>query len=276
MIDDPKSSLRDESMTCGSAFAPVEKCAGRLDAGILFLCDHASNALPPAFGTLGLTESDLARHIACDIGAAHIARRIAARFDAPALLTRFSRLLIDANRGADDPTLVMQLSDGRIIPGNAYIDQAEIAARRRLYWQPYRDAIRETITAMSAQGPLPAVISIHTFTPVWRGVPRPWQVSMLWDSDPRLAAPLMAALAAQGLVVGDNEPYDGALKGDTLYDEVTKRGLAGLLIEIRQDLVDTIDKAQAFADLLAQTLRPILARPEMHLVETLKSRADRL
>ncbi len=108
---------------------------------------------------------DLESHIAFDIGAADITRRLAERLEARAILTRFSRLLIDANRGDDDPTLVMRISDGRIIPGNARIDRSEIDVRRRLYWQPYRDAIAEMIAAMSAQRPLPAVISLHTFTP---------------------------------------------------------------------------------------------------------------
>lgn len=256
-------------------FAPVQRLAGRLDSGLLLLCDHAANHLPPAYGTLGLTEADLLSHIAFDIGAAEITRRLAARLEAPALLTCFSRLLIDANRGADDPTLVMRLSDGRIIPGNAHIDRAEIETRRRLFWQPYRDAIGEMIAAMSAQGPLPAVISIHSFTPQWRGALRPWQIGILWDSDPRLVVPLVAALAAQGLTVGDNEPYDGALQGDTLHDQVTRRGLAGVLIETRQDLVDTVEKAEAWADRLADVLAPLLARPEAHRIENLASRTER-
>lgn len=272
MSDEPKSDARDESRPNDEAGVPVEKCAGQLDAGVLLLCDHAANHLPSAYGTLGLSRADLESHIAFDIGAAEITRRLAARLDAPAVLTRFSRLLIDANRGDDDPTLVMQLSDGRIIPGNAGIGRAEIDARRRLFWQPYRDAIGQMIAAMSAQGPVPAVVSLHTFTPHWRGAPRPWQVAILWDSDARMAQPLSAALAAEGFVIGDNEPYDGALHGDTLYDQVTRRGLAGLLIETRQDLVDSVDKAHAFADRLADILKPILARPEMHRVENLQSR----
>ncbi len=262
-------------MDSAEPFVPVERLAGRPEAGLLLVCDHAANHLPPAYGTLGLSRQDLESHIAFDIGAAEITRRLAERLEAPAVLTRFSRLLIDANRGEDDPTLVMRLSDGRIIPGNAHIDHAEIDTRRRLYWQPYRDAIGEMIAAMSAKGPVPAVVSLHTFTPMWRGVPRPWQVAALWDSDARLARPLIAALAAEGLVVGDNEPYDGALRGDTLYDQVTRRGLAGLLIETRQDLVDSVDKVRAFADRLADILKPVLARPEMHRIEFHASRTER-
>ncbi|MHB8885838.1 MAG: N-formylglutamate amidohydrolase [Methylovirgula sp.] len=274
MSDDPKPDASNERMPSEETVMPVENCSGRLDAGVLLVCDHATNHLPSAYGTLGLSREDLESHIAFDIGAAAITRRLALRLDAPAVLSGFSRLLIDANRGGDDPTLVMQLSDGRIIPGNAGITPAEIDARRQRFWQPYRDAIGQMIEAMSVQGPVPAVVSLHSFTPRWRGVLRPWEVAVLWDSDARMAQPLMAALAAAGWVVGDNEPYDGALHGDTLYDHVTRRGLAGLLIETRQDLIDSADKACAFADRLADILKPILARPEMHRVENLQSRTD--
>jgi predicted N-formylglutamate amidohydrolase len=245
-------------------FEAIERIDARAEAGVLLLCDHASNALPENYGTLGLPAVDLEAHIAYDIGAADLTRRLAARLGAPALLTRFSRLLIDPNRGAQDPTLVMRLSDRRLIPGNARIDAAEIERRRALYWQPYRTAIAETIAALMAKGPNPAVVCLHTFTPNWRGTERPWQIGILWDADPRLPLPLIAALKARSLIVGDNEPYDGALPGDTLHEQVTSRGLAGLLIEVRQDLVATPEKAYGWADLLAEVLAPILARPEMH------------
>jgi len=256
-------------------FDPVESIAGRDDAGVLFICDHAANALPPSYGTLGLEPDDLSRHIAYDIGAAQVTRQLAALFDAPAVLSTFSRLLIDPNRGADDPTLVAKLSDRRIIPGNAAISEEEIEARRAAFWAPYRAAITARIEAMLAAGPVPTVISIHSFTPLWLGEPRPWQIGVLWDSDPRFAVPLIAALIAEGVATGDNEPYDGALAGDTLDDEVTRRGLAGLLIEIRQDLLDTEDNARAWAHRLSGVLRPLLARPELHRIEFHASRTGR-
>lgn len=272
MPNDLRSCDANAEPDAADAFVPVERCAGRLDAGVLLICDHAANDLPPAYGTLGLSRKDLESHIAFDIGAAEITRRLAERLDAPAVLSKFSRLLIDANRGEDDPTQVMRLSDGRIIAGNARADRAEIDKRRKLYWQPYRDAIGEMIGRLSAEGPLPAVISLHSFTPSWRGVQRQWQVAALWDADARLAEPLVAALTALGLQVGNNEPYDGALRGDTLYDQVTQRGLAGVLIETRQDLVDTVETAREFADRLADVLKPILMRPEMHRIDKLSSR----
>jgi predicted N-formylglutamate amidohydrolase len=254
---------------------PVEKIDGNLAAGVLFLCDHASNALPKAYSTLGLTRKHLDRHIAYDIGAAWITRHLATAFEAPAILSRFSRLLIDPNRGTDDPTLVMRLSDGHIIPGNARIDAEEIEYRRTHFWQPYRSAITTTIDAMLSHGPAPAVVSIHSFTPSWKTRPRPWEVGILWDSDPRFALPLIAALVTDGFHVGDNEPYDGALMGDTLDEEVTRHGLAGLLIEVRQDLVATETEAAAFARRLARVLPPILACPELHLKAFFPSRTGR-
>lgn len=274
MVETPRDCANAGQGKDTSLFIPVEHCGARRDAGVLLLCDHASNVLPDSYGTLGLCAADLERHIAFDIGAADVTRRLSERLDAPAVLTRFSRLLIDVNRGDDDPTLVMRLSDGRIIPGNARADADEIDRRRRLYWQPYREAIRALTDAMSKQGPLPALVSIYSFTPIWRGVQRSWEIAALWDSDARLPVPLMAALAEAGFTVGDNEPYDGALHGDTLYDHATKRGLANVLIEIRQDLIDTKVKAEALADRLAELLKPILARPEMHRIEKTVSRSD--
>jgi len=256
-----------------AAFAPTIALPGALDSGALLLCDHASAALPPAYGDLGLTPEHFARHIAYDIGAAELTRALAARLGAPALMTTFSRLLIDPNRGADDPTLVMRISDRAIIPGNARIDDAEIERRKRLYWAPYRNAIDETVAHMSAAGKPPALVSIHSFTPVWRGTPRPWRAAALWDRDDRLAKPFIAALRAQGLTIGDNEPYDGALRGDTMFDHATLPGLAPLLIEVRQDLIATPEGVAEWTERLAPVLAQCLAAPDVHIIRHHPSRA---
>src|SRR4051794_27265865 len=159
----------DAGYEIGGDFEPVERIDGRLDAGVLLICDHARNAFPPGYGALGLPGEALERHIAYDIGARWLTQRLAARLQAPAVLSTFSRLLIDPNRGADDPTLVMRYSDGAIVPGNARIDEAEIDRRTRLYWQPYRDAVQAITEAMLAAGRPPAILSMHSFTPCWRG-----------------------------------------------------------------------------------------------------------
>jgi predicted N-formylglutamate amidohydrolase len=261
------------------AFVPVERIEGALDAGAIVICDHASNGLPAEYGDLGLSRPSLERHIAYDIGAAWLTRRLAHLLGAPAVLSTFSRLLIDPNRGADDPTLVMRLSDGAIVPGNAHVDADEIERRRLRYWTPYRDAVARTVDAMCATGRAPAIISMHSFTPIWRGAARPWKVGVLWDRDPRLAFPLLQALAAESDLapahetVGDNEPYDGALEGDTIDDIATVRGLANALIEVRQDLIATEPGARDWAERLHRLLTPILARRELHDQERFGSRA---
>jgi predicted N-formylglutamate amidohydrolase len=255
-------------------FAPVEFLAGRLDAPALFLCDHASNTLPKAYGSLGLPPEQFDRHIAWDIGAADVTRALAAMFEAPAVLSRFSRLLIDPNRGADDPTLVMRISDGAIIPANAHIDDAEILRRTQQYWRPYRNAAAGQLDRMNGHGTPPAIVSIHSFTPIWRGTPRPWQIGLLWDGDARLAQALMAELEAQpDLTIGDNEPYDGALEGDTLYDLGTMRGIPHILIEVRQDLIATQAGAQAWAGRIALALKPALARADIRMIDRHASHA---
>ena len=272
-------SFQAETASTAGDFQPVERIPGQLDAGVAILCDHASNALPSGYRGLGLPPEAFARHIAYDIGAAWLARRLAKLLDAPAVLSTFSRLLIDPNRGADDPTLVMRLSDGAIVPGNARLDPADIARRRDLYWRPYRQACIDLVETMSAGGRVPAVLSIHSFTPFWRGKPRPWKVGVLWDMDPRLPEPILAALANEldlqpaSETVGDNEPYDGALVGDTIDEVSTARGLANALIEVRQDLIATQNDAEAWATRLARMIAPLLELDHMHERKDFGSRA---
>lgn len=236
-----------------------EAIPGSENSPLLLLCDHASNALPPGFGTLGLEPRLFTTHIAYDIGAAAVTRALAGAYGASAFLGRWSRLLIDLNRGADDPTLVMKLSDGSIIPGNRNADGAEVARRIAAYHAPYHAAIA---AALDRIGNSAVIVSLHSFTPSWKKTPRQWQVGVLYDRDVRLAAPLMARLAEAGFTVGDNEPYSGALESDTLNVHGTLRGLPHVLIEMRQDLVADDAKAVQFA----ARLKPILdaALGDMH------------
>jgi predicted N-formylglutamate amidohydrolase len=232
--------------------------------GLLLICDHAANALPKAYGSLGLPPHEFHRHIAYDIGAAGLTERIAEVLSAPALLTRYSRLLIDPNRGVDDPTLIMQLSDGAVVPGNARIDEVERRLRITRYYEPYHLAIEAAIDAGLEAGKPPMLFSVHSFTSAWRGVQRPWHVAVLWDKDPRLALPLFHAFQAiSGIVAGNNVPYSGKLQGDTLYRHGTARGLAHVLIEVRQDLIMTPEGQAEWGDRLAQVLRNIMEDEEL-------------
>ncbi|MFQ6017131.1 MAG: N-formylglutamate amidohydrolase [Kiloniellaceae bacterium] len=229
---------------------------------LLLFCDHATRFLPRALGTLGLTEAVLSRHIAWDIGIAEVTGNLAMRLDAPAVLSHFSRLAIDPNRKLDDPTLVQRLSDGVIIPGNRDLSPADLKARIDGLYRPYHAAIDRMLEDLLARGPAPAVISMHSFTPVIKGTERPWQVGILWNEDPRLPVPLMAGLRAQGIAVGDNQPYSGRDQhGHSLHLHAGARGLANALVEVRQDLIDTHRGAAEWAERLADALSAVLADP---------------
>jgi predicted N-formylglutamate amidohydrolase len=231
------------------------RISGDLKRGIILIADHARNSLPAEYDALGLPLQQFDRHIAYDIGVEAVTRGLAFKLGCPAFFATFSRLLIDPNRGADDPTLIMRVSDGAIIPGNAYIGEAEREKRLARFYRPYHAAITAEIDAALAQGMDPLLVSIHSFTPYWKGIARPWHVGVLWDEDHRFAHFLLGALRAYGdLCVGDNEPYSGALEGDTLYTHGTSRGLRHGLIEIRQDLI----ARQTGVDEWISRLAPIL------------------
>lgn len=233
---------------------------GRVDLGLILLCDHAENTLPPEYGTLGLPVAQLQRHIAYDIGAAAITERLSESLGVPAVLSRFSRLLIDPNRGDDDPTLIMRLSDGAVIPGNRDLDDDERVRRIDRFYRPYHNAVHRTIEACMATGVPPTLLSLHSFTESWKQVPRPWHVGILWDKDPRLAEALLDGFYAEGsLIVGDNEPYKGALRGDCLWQHGTTRGLAHAIIEYRQDLVRDEAGQRLWADRTDKIMRALLA-----------------
>ena len=225
----------------------------------LITCDHASNRVPPevAGGNLGLPEADMARHIAYDVGAEGVTRYLAELMDAPAILSRFSRLVIDPNRGEDDPTLVMRLYDGTIIPANRHIDEAEITRRRDLFYRPYHSAYAD----LAARRDDTLIVAVHSFTPRLNGrAPRPWHIGILFDErDERLSRPLLDRLHAQSdICVGENEPYAGHLPGDAIDRHALQTGRANALIEIRHDLIDTDAGQREWAERLAPLLQDCL------------------
>lgn len=247
--------------------APFVRIGGDKAARLMLLCDHASNQIPAEFADLGLPHAELSRHIAYDPGAAAVTRALAERLAVPAIMSTFSRLLIDPNRGEEDPTLVMRLSDGAVVPGNVSVDEVEKRQRIERFYRPYHAAISEALDERLGRGITPALVSIHSFTPVWRGQMRPWQIGVLWDRDPRLAVPMIEALATNpALTVGDNEPYSGALCGDTMYRHGTCRGLAHALIELRQDLIADEAGVAVWVDRLAEILSELDRRDEIHQV----------
>ena len=262
-------------MTAAGQFKPFEIVEGDRSRGLVLLGDHAKRDLPEEYGRLGLPETEFERHIAYDIGVEWLVRRTAELTGAPAIMATFSRLLVDPNRGADDPTLIRQVYDGTIIPGNYPLDDAERDRRLRNFYQPYHDAVSALIASVArASASTPLVISLHSFTPRLAGKERPWHVGVLWDADDRAVRPIIDTLGADPeLVVGDNEPYDGALQGDTMNKHCTANGIPHVLIEIRQDLIATREAAEAWASRLAPILDAINARPDIHVVGEFPSRA---
>ncbi len=227
-------------------------------------CDHASSAVPAALGNLGLDEPLLKRHIGWDIGAADVTRRLAALIDAPAILSGYSRLVIDCNRPPGSPSSIAAMSDGIAVPGNREVGADAARARADACFWPYHGAISETIAGVDERhGRSPAVIAVHSFAPVLDGVERPWHVGILWHRDGRIAKPLIAALAADPeIVVGDNQPYSGrAPIPFSIPTHAEARGLPHVTVEIRHDLIDTHHGAETWADRLAAALRAVLADP---------------
>jgi len=232
--------------------------AGR--APVVLVCDHAGPRIPADLDALGLDRTILQRHIAWDIGALEVARRLSERFDAPLVASNFSRLIIDPNRHPDDPTSIPVISDGVVVPGNRGLAPAERSRRAAQFFHPYHQAIDRVLQARADAGAVPALVSVHSFTPVFRGFERPWHFGILWARDPRIALPLLRRLAAEDdLTVGDNQPYSGQDNfGYTVEVHASETGLPHLLVEVRQDLVDTRHGAREWADRLADALEPCL------------------
>ncbi|MBS0601775.1 MAG: N-formylglutamate amidohydrolase [Proteobacteria bacterium] len=236
---------------------------------LLLLCDHASHAVPAALAGLGLPAAELTRHIGWDPGAALVSAHLAGRFDAAAVLSGFSRLVIDCNRAPGDPTSIPEISDGTVVPGNRGLDEAAVLARLDACFWPYHQVITARIAQMRSDGRVPVVVAVHSFTPCLNcaGGARPWQIGVLWNHDPRLAVPLIETLRAQGVCVGDNEPYSGRDSSYTVETHAAAAGLPHVLIELRQDLLGDPAGCAHWADVLGDALAPLLARPELARAE---------
>jgi predicted N-formylglutamate amidohydrolase len=244
-------------MTRDALFQPFEIIDGDRARGLVLLADHAGRALPEEYGSLGLPAHEFERHIAYDIGAETVTRELARLTGAPAVMARFSRLLIDPNRGEDDPTLIRQLYDGTVIKANYPMGEEERQRRLDRYYRPYHDALGSMVASVAAtSGAAPF---------------------LLWDSDDRAVKPLLEALRADpALIVGDNEPYDGALRGDTMFRHAIRNGYAHVLIEIRQDLIATPEGAAGWAARLAPMVAAINALPQIHAIRQYGSRTGPL
>ena len=236
-------------------YAPFVTAGSQRNENIIIICDHATNTVPPtiAGGDLGLQTSDIQRHIAYDIGAANVSAHLGMLLDAPVVCSNFSRLVIDPNRGEDDPTLLMRVYDGTLIPANRHATNADLEERLELCYHPYHAEVARLV----AERDTPTIISIHSFTPQLKGRPlRPWEVSILSNHDRRLSDPLLDALYSQKqITTGDNVPYTGYLQGDTMYKHALPNNLLHTLIEVRNNLIVNEKGQEDWATRLAPLIK---------------------
>ena len=237
--------------------APFRVLQGQAESPYLIICDHAGRSVPRALGSLGLSEAELQRHIAWDIGAAALARRLATELGAWVILQEYSRLVIDCNRPLTSPESIVQQSEDTVVPGNLAISPAQAEARALCVFGPYHARITRELTERASRGQASTLIFLHTFTPTFRGVSRPWHAGVLRNRDGRLAQPLLRALRAEPeLLIGDNEPYAASEQTDYgLVEHGERRGLPHVELEIRQDLLSDAEGQEAWAVRLARALR---------------------
>ncbi len=208
------------------------------DTPILLVCDHASCRFPETLGDMGLDPFARRCHLAIDIGAGSLTESLAESLGVTAVLAQYSRLVVDCNRNLLDTSAFLEFGDGIIVPGNHNLSKAHRELRANEIYYPYHEGVDAQVRRLTAQGPKPALISIHSFTPVLNGVFRPWEIGVLWDKDESLKEIFLEDFRAAGFLVGDNEPYSGKAPADyTVDNHGEANGLPCLGIEIRQDLI---------------------------------------
>ena len=254
------ASLSETSLLLGINDTPPvfeQNADGR--SPFLFTSDHYGRLIPKPLGDLGLSEGELVRHIAWDIGIAGVAERLSKELDAHLIAQRYSRLVIDCNRPPRAASSIPLLSEATTVPGNEGLSREDSELRRRAIFDPYHRRIDEVIDQRMAAKRATILVSLHSFTPVYAGVRRPWHIGTLYHRDRILPPLLLKALRAEGdLVVGDNEPY--AVGDDTDYTipvHGEARGLTNSGIEIRQDLIADDSGQQQWAERLARILGEI-------------------
>jgi predicted N-formylglutamate amidohydrolase len=229
----------------------------------IILCDHASSAVPPEYGNLGLGEADLNKHIGIDIGIAEVVRLVAHRLKAPAVMTRYSRLLLDCNRWIADPRLILAESDGIAVPGNRNLSEQERQRRLDTYFWPYHAAVKATIARHAAREPFAFIISLHSCTRQLGAEFRDWDAGTIWHEGDSLSHALLSALGHRGdLKLGDNAPYSGIGGSFTIDYHSWGTGIPACGLEIVNDHLATTDGQANWSGRLIDALSSLAAQRE--------------
>ena len=236
-------------------------------ANIVFICEHASNHIPPIYDNLGLDDDLLNLHIAWDIGISEVTKNLSLRLNAPAILASFSRLLIDANRGISQAGLIPEQSDGYKIKSNCNLSEVEREKRINQYYRPFHNKVGVIIQEKAKSEKAPLIINMHSFTPQMNGFNRPWHSGMLWNKDPRVAIVLKNKLEGRGYCVGDNKPYSGRDLFHTMNIHGDSHGFPHVMIEIRQDEINTAEGVEKWSRILTKELKDIRNLPEMSKIK---------
>jgi predicted N-formylglutamate amidohydrolase len=254
------NQVSDRLNSCADEFPPFEVINPAGYSSLLIACDHADNRIPDHLAGLGLDSEYLERHIAYDIGAMQVAKRLSVIFDAPLLLATCSRLVIDLNRHLDDPSSIIEESDGVLIPGNLNLNDEMRNDRIENYFNPYHRQYQEMVTGQISKHQRPIILSVHSFTPTMNGRARPWEIGVLWDQDEVLAMQLIESLEkVTGFNIGNNKPYHATDPHG--YAQVThahERGVEFALLEIRQDLISDCDGQEKMSALVHDSVAPIV------------------
>lgn len=223
---------------------------------LLLLCEHALPRIPRRLHHLGLPKAERLRHIGWDIGALALARDLSVRLDAALFHTGYSRLVVDCNRPLDNPSLMPEVSETTVVPGNRDLDAAERAQRLEVLFHPFQSAVSRRLDLRQAEGKRTFVVGVHSYTPIYKGVARPWHAGILYAGATEFAGRLRHALAQEGaLVIGDNEPYRIDEDDYTVPVHGDARGLPALLIEVRHDLIASAQGVAEWAERLERCLR---------------------
>lgn len=268
-MDLDSKNLDDVTSLLGPDDPPVfEHINETGEAHLVLICDHAGRHVPGVLDGLGVDVEHMDRHIAYDIGAAAVTRHLSESLNATALLHNYSRLVIDCNRPLGHPESIPEVSDNTRIPANAGLPEQQALKRVDTLFWPYHQAVSNVVGhRWRVQGRPPVLFSIHSFTPSFGTEHRPWDAGVLYNRDPRLAAPLMEMLRGRGLHIGDNQPYSGLEAAYTIDVHGTSPGLANVVIEIRQDQITDTEGQEQWATILTECFAEIMKREDVHRVQ---------